>query len=788
MQDDSPQAAPLPESTPTSAPQYDPRAIDAYWRRHPGRAFLCLLRLFGLLLSFLFEYWLETLEWLPSNGGFEARQQRHAVRLRKRLLRMGPTFIKIGQLLSTRHDLLPLAYVRELAKLQDQVPAFPPEVAHAILREELGCEPLEAFAEFDSKPLSAASIGQVHRAKLHSGEEVVVKIQRPGLAQRFMLDLSVLRAVVTRIASSRFARRLPLLKNIDYLPVLDRFGSDLYAQIDFLQEARNMDRFRRNYADFDGITAPKPYWDLITRRILTQEFIQGVKFNDFAAIAAMGVDFRNVADLGVRSFIKQVLEDGFFHADTHPGNILVKANGEVVYIDFGMVDTFEPELKDAMAALFVHLLHEDFPAFVKDLVALGLLPPEVDYDLVVPIIADIYRAQMGLDGKRYSLSQVVERLGGVMFLYDFTMPEKFAFLMRAMSSMEGIVLQADPDYKFLEVALPFAAKILLSDGQRSVRDRLIRELMPHGELRLGRLVEILDQASREPTFQVGDFARVGVDYLLSEEAQELRRALTPALVAEVSGLGGIARRIAADPSVDPWEVVQPVLEFLQTPDGAEWLEQLGPHLPYLQDAQLTQAVEAFFDRLVAQIGAERLMREVMPAAKLVLSDRALAIQPLIDTMTAMLRDPETMAVFDRAARAFEQLSAQPLNDAFFLVALALDRGDLEVSDFLSAAGEYLSRPEAEAWRQAALRALSRSDHDGALLGLGQRILLRPELRRGTFDAMGPVMRFLLSHEAADTRLALAGAAFKRLASGWPFTSWLSAPEPRPHPTEEFPHD
>jgi predicted unusual protein kinase regulating ubiquinone biosynthesis (AarF/ABC1/UbiB family) len=779
-----------PPAPPEALPPFDPRELDAQWRRQRWRAYWRLLQLVGLLLTFVLDHWLETLSWLPSTGGPEARQRRHARRLRDRLLGMGPTFIKIGQLLSTRHDLLPLAYVRELESLQDQVPAFSPDVARAIVAEELGCDPLEAFAAFDPNPLSAASIGQVHRARLHSGEEVVVKIQRPGLAERFQLDLSVLRWLTTRIANSRYAAELPLLKNIDYLPVLDRFGADLYAQIDFVQEARNMERFRRNFAGFDGITAPKPYWELSTRRILTQEFIQGVKFNDYTAIAAMGVDFARIASLGVRSFIKQVLEDGFFHADTHPGNVLVKPNGDVAYIDFGMVDTFEPELTDAMAALFVHLLHEDFTAFVTDLIHLGLLPREVDYGLVTPIIEDIYHAQMGNKETRYTLSQVVERLGAVMFKYDFTMPEKFAFLMRAMSSMEGIVLQVDPHFKFLEVALPFAAKILLSDGQRSVRDRLIRELMPAGQLRLGRLVEILDQASREPSFQVGEFARVGIDYLLSDEARDLRCALTGAIAAEVAGLGGVARRIAADPSVDPWEVTEPLLRFLHSPEGAEWLEHLGPHMERLHDPQLFQAVETFVDRLFEQVGPERMLRELMPTAKLLLSDRAMELQPLVEALAKTLADPDAVAALDRGSRWIEKLSPASINDALFLLSLALDRGDLEINALLLAGGEYLARPEAEPWRQAFLEAMARSEHDGAILSLGQRILLRPDLRRGTLGALGPVLRFLLTQEANDTRQAIASMAFKRLASGWPFTSWIPAAysASRYLPTEEPLHD
>lgn len=774
---------------PEVAPPYDPQGIDAARRRHPWRALWRLLQLVGLILAFVIEHGLESLNWLPSAGGAEARQRRHAIRFRDRLVRMGPTFIKIGQLLSTRPDLLPITYVRVLESLQDRVPAFDGEIARQIVRQELGRPVEEAYAEFDSQPMSAASIGQVHRARLHTGEAVIVKIQRPGLLERIQLDLSVLRWMSQTLSQLRLGRQLPLLKNIDYVPVIDRFGADLYAQIDFIQEARNLERFRQNFATFQGVTAPRPFWELTTRRVLTEEFMPGVKFNDFQAIAEMGIDFDAVARIGVRSFIKQVLEDGFFHADTHPGNVLVQPTGDVAFIDFGMVDTFEPALRDSMAALFVHLLHEDFHAFVVDLIQLELLPADVDHAEVLPIIEDIYRAQMGLKDVRYTLSQVAEQLGGVMFRYDFTMPEKFAFLLRAMSSMEGIVLQVDPDFKFLEVALPFAAKILLSDSQRSVRDRLIRELMPQGQLRLGRLVEILDQASREPSFQVGEFARVGVDYLLSSEARELRRALTGALVSEVSGLGGVARRVAEDASVDPWEVAEPVVRFLQTPEGAEWLEQLGPHVSGLRDPQLIAAAEAFVDRLLAQMGPERFLNEVMPAAKILLGDRALDLQPHLDAFTAGFADEAAIAALDRASHWVAELPPAAINDALFLLSLALDRGDLEVTPLIQAGGEYLARPEAEPWRQAFLEAMARSEHDGAILGLGQRMLLRPELRQGALGALGPMVRFLLSGEAGHTRQAIASMAFRRLTSGWPFTNFLPAAQsPRYLPTEESLHD
>lgn len=785
MHDDS---SHLPPATAPSATSYDPRAIDALRRRHPWRATWHLLRLLGLVLAFVLEHWMEKLDWLPAAGGQEALQRRHAARLRDRLVRMGPTYIKIGQLLSTRHDLLPLTYVRELESLQDHVPAFDSDKARAILREELGCDLPVAFAEFDLEPMSAASIGQVHRAKLHSGEDVVVKIQRPGLADRFKRDLSVLRWLMARLAGLPMLDRMPLLKNIDYLSVLDHFGADLYAQIDFIQEARNMERFRRNFAGFDGVMAPRPYWELTTRRVLTQEFVPGVKFNDYAAIAAMGVDFDGVARLGVRAFIKQVLEDGYFHADTHPGNILITADGTVAYIDFGMVDTFEPELRDAMAALFVHLLHEDFPAFITDLIQLGLLPAEVDYELVIPILADIYHAQMGNSSKRYTLTQVVEQLGAVMFRYDFTMPEKFAFLMRAMSSMEGIVLQVNPDFKFLEVALPFAAKILLSDAQRSVRDRLLHELMPDGQLRLGRLVEILDQASQEPTFQVGEFAKMGIDYLLSDEARALRHALTAALAAEAAGLGGIMGRIAADPSVDPWEVTAPVLRFLPTPDGVEWLAMVAPHLESLHDPQLTRAAGTFIERLVTQGGPARLLGELLPVAQSLLDDRDWDPQPLLDALARALSDADARAILDRSAPWLAALPPDAINDTARLLALSLERQDLDLAPLLEAGSEYLTRPDAEAWRQAVLAAMARSDHDALLLDLGQRLLARPELRRGAIAAAGPMLRFLLTHEAAGTRQAIAALAFKRLTSGWPFTSWLTSEPPlsRHLLTEESP--
>ncbi|HEY9854498.1 MAG TPA: AarF/ABC1/UbiB kinase family protein, partial [Stenomitos sp.] len=476
--------------------RYDPAEADAALRRYPLRVLRRLWLLVKLVLVFFLASWWGRRGFLSKDPeAVAAREKRAALRFRDAIVELGPTFIKIGQMLATRPDILPLSYTHQLATLQDRVPPFDSGLALAIIRQELGHDVTQLFAEFDVRPLSAASIGQVHLARLMTGERVVVKVQRPNLPEVIALDLAIMRRLAAWAMGKDLARYgVPVAKDMPYVAIVDRLAESLYEQIDFLQEAENIETFRRNFRDFPGVTAPKPYWDYTTTRVLTEEYIEGFKFDDYAGIEAAGLDYVTIANLGVRAFIKQVLEDGFFHADTHPGNVLIRPDGEVVYIDFGMVDTIPADLQGILVDLFIHLVHLNFDAFITDLIRLNFLPEQVDRARVLPIVEDIYTTQMGLTGRTYSTREIIDRVSHVMYDYPFYLPERFAFLMRSVASMEGTVLAHVPDYKFLNVGLPFAGKLMLNPEQRAIREKLIGELMAGGELQLDRLLELFEYA------------------------------------------------------------------------------------------------------------------------------------------------------------------------------------------------------------------------------------------------------------------------------------------------------
>lgn len=752
--------------------RYDPAEAEAALRRYPLRVLRRLWLLVKLVLVFFVANWWGRRAFLSKDpDAVAAREQRAAVRFRKAIIELGPTFIKIGQILATRPDILPLSYTRELASLQDRVPPFDSGQAMAIIRHELGQDVTELYAEFDVRPLSAASIGQVHLARLKTGEAVVVKVQRPNLPEIIALDLAIMRRLAAWAMGKDLSRYgVPVAKDMPYVAIVDRLAESLYEQIDFIREAENIETFRRNFRDFPGVAAPKPYWDHTTTRVLTEEYIEGFKFDDYEGIRAAGLDYVAIANLGVRAFIKQVLEDGFFHADTHPGNVLIRPNGEVVYIDFGMVDTIPADLQQVLVDLFIHLVHLNFDGFISDLIRLDFLPEQVDRSRVLPIVEDIYTTQMGLTGKTYSTREILDRVSQVMYDYPFYLPERFAFLMRSVASMEGTVLAHVPDYKFLNVGMPFAGKLMLNPEQRVIREKLVTELMAGGELQLDRLLELFEYASREPTFRVGELLPGALAYVLSEEGRRFRAALTvavlaPEMLAVEGTLDRILGRMLADPSVDPFEVLHAIAAFLQTPEGLEWLELALPRLRYLMPTTFLGArLPAMVDRLVESHSVDGVLAELVPAVKGMLSDRALSLQPLVDWLTAWFTDPQGRELVLGWAGLVEQIGPRRRNDMMYVALAALEHPELDLAPFIGALADLMTAPEAEGFRSVAIRWFETGEVDQALVQLLQRAFFDQALRSEMAGVLWPALRFLGSPEAGDTRMRLLEATWKRLTT------------------------
>ncbi len=406
----------------------------------------------------------------------EARLASQAAWFKRSLIRLGPTFIKMGQALGTRGDLLPLAYVKELATLQDQVPPFPTAEAYARIETELGRTLQEAFAEIDAEPIAAASLGQVYRARLHNGAEVAVKVQRPRLEEIIGFDLRVLRRLVALL--SRFPS---FTENADWAGMLSEFDDTIHEEMDYAREGHNADRFRTNFKDWRAIRVPHIYWSHSTRHVLTMEFIRGTKVTDIAGLKARRISPVKVNRLLVRTYLKQLLEDGFFHADPHPGNLLVMDTGHLAFFDFGMTGRITPRLQAQMITAFFHVVERDIHGLAQDLIELDFLKPGVNPDMVRPVVEGLFKHYLNLKLGEVNFKELTYELAEVMYEYPFRLPARFTYMMRALMTLEGIGIITDPGFSFFDTAKPYAKEFMLRREGRQFRRLVIDKLTGRDE-------------------------------------------------------------------------------------------------------------------------------------------------------------------------------------------------------------------------------------------------------------------------------------------------------------------
>jgi len=402
----------------------------------------------------------------------ERNQEKQAVWLKDKLIELGPTFIKIGQAMATRADLLPLPFVIELGKLVDQVPPFPNEIAFARIEHELGKKINEVYSEFELDPVAAASLGQVYRARLHSGEEVAVKVQRPNLEAVIKGDVEILKSV------ARFAERFPQLnENADWAGMLREFDVTIHEEMDYDAEAHNADRFRHNFRNWSNVYVPKIFWNATTRKVLTMEFIHGTKVTDLEAQHRQNIAPEKVNRLLIKTYLKQLLEDGFFHADPHPGNLLVMSDGRLAFFDFGMVGRITPELQAKMIDAFFHVVGKDPAGIAQDLIDLDFLKPGTNPNIVRPVVEKMFEFHLNLKLKDVNFKELTYDLADVMYDYPFRLPSNFTYIMRALMTLEGIGIVTDPEFNFFETAKPYAKEFMLRREGKDFRRMFVNKLM-----------------------------------------------------------------------------------------------------------------------------------------------------------------------------------------------------------------------------------------------------------------------------------------------------------------------
>jgi len=602
----------------TEGLRYDPEAIAEYYQQRPLQVWGRFVGIVWPLVTFALSLW-----WDRQRGRIAKNQKRRAVQLREILTKLGPAYIKVGQALSTRPDLVPSLYLEELTNLQDQLPPFPNEVAYRFIEEELGAKPEEIYAELSPEPLAAASLGQVYKGKLKTGETVAVKVQRPDLTQRIALDLYIGRSLAA------WAKKTFKRIRSDLVAILDEFGSRIFEELDYIQEGHNAERFEQLYGNVPDIYIPKIYWEYTQRRVLTMEWINGTKLTNLEAIEKQGIDARHLIEVGVQCSLRQLLEHGFFHADPHPGNLLASPDGKLVYLDFGMMSEVKPYQRYGLIEAVVHLVNRDFEGLARDYVNLEFLTPDTDLTPIIPAFAAVFNDALGASVAELNFKSITDQLSALMYEYPFSVPAYYALIIRSLVTLEGIAIQIDPNFKVLSKAYPYVAKRLLTDTSSELRTSLQDLLFKEGKFRWNRLENLLRNAGISQDYDLNLVLNQTVDFLFSERGEFIRKNLADEIVNGLDSLTrnsfqnftytfrervGLAVNEKPVVSETPQSLahIKQIWQILQETPGFD-PTQLLPLIPKLLVKPETQQMGQQVASALAQRAVARLIREILVA-------------------------------------------------------------------------------------------------------------------------------------------------------------------------------
>lgn len=512
---------------------YDPAAITRIYAGHPQRLIRRLWQTLvpiGLLLLGIGSDWVLGLLRTPE------RARRRARECAELLVDLGPAFIKAGQALSTRPDIVPPVLLEELAQLQDQLPGFSSDLAMACIEEDLGAPVHAHFDSLEREPISAASLGQVHRGVLKGGQPVAVKVQRPGLREQITLDLYIVRNIAAWLN-----RNIGLIRS-DLVALIDELGQRVFEEMDYLNEAANAERFRELHRNNPRIAVPAIYRDATSRRVLTMEWIDGVKLTNLEAVRAMGIDPDDMVEVGVNCSLQQLLEHGFFHADPHPGNLLALEDGRLCYLDFGMMSEVSRESRTGLIQAVVHLVNRNFSKLSKDFVTLGFLAEDVNLEPIVPAFESVFSQALEMGVNRMDFKSVTDDMSGVMYRFPFRVPPYYALIIRSLVTLEGIALSVDPDFKILGAAYPYFARRLMEDPDPQLRQSLKEMLFDGDAFRWTRLENLVASAASQAQLDLDTLLDQVLDFLFSPNGGMLRNQLVEAVVDRLDALGWFTMR------------------------------------------------------------------------------------------------------------------------------------------------------------------------------------------------------------------------------------------------------
>jgi ubiquinone biosynthesis protein len=434
-------------------------------------------------------------------------------RLRLALEELGPTFIKLGQLLSTRPDIIPPSFILEFARLQDSVPSLPYPEIQAEIEKALGAPVEELFLELDHEPIAAASIAQVHRARLKSGEEVAVKVRRPGVTEVVETDIDILMDLALLLE-----RHLAGSDIYDPVGVVREFASTIRREMDLAREGHTIEKIRENFAGDRSLYFPTVYWQATAKSVLTMEFVRGIKVNDTAALEAAGLDRRQIASCGADAFLKMVLDHGFFHGDPHPGNVMIMPENVICLLDFGMVGRLDPSLKEYLTEVLSAVIRRDVDGLIRTIINFGEMNEALNMRSLKKGLADFIDGYFEIPLKEIEVGKMLLEFIDLISTHRIKMHPDLTMLVKVLVVVEGMGRELDPQFNMVEHLRPFLAEAL---REQHSPGRFLKELLEGADAYIGlardlprEIREVLNKINRNK-FRI-DLEHRGLDRFTRE--------------------------------------------------------------------------------------------------------------------------------------------------------------------------------------------------------------------------------------------------------------------------------
>ena len=503
---------------------YDPEIISKIYKKNPKRL---LKRLWQTLIPII--GYIIAVGWDKLTGQLnkESQARYRASQLTKLLVELGPAFVKAGQALSTRPDIIPVVLLEELSELQDQLPGFNGERAMELIEEDLNKNINDIFININKEPISAASLGQVHKATLKNGDHVAVKVQRPGLREQITLDLYIVRNIAYWLKNN-----IGLIRS-DLVALIDELGKRVFEEMDYINEAENAEKFRNMHKANLKIAVPKIYNDFTSRRVLTMEWIEGTKLTNLEKVKELGINPDEMIEIGVQCSLEQLLEHGFFHADPHPGNLLALKDGRLCYLDFGMMSEVSRDSRSGLIQAVVHLVNKKFDKLSIDFVKLGFLSKEVDLKPIVPAFQEVFVNAIELGVSKMDFKSVTDDMSGIMYKFPFKLPPYYALIIRSLITLEGIALSVDPNFKILGAAYPYFARRLMEDPDPQLRESLKEMLFDNQQFKWERLEDLLSNAAKQTDLDLEKLLDEVINLLFSPKGGFLRNEIIEGLTNQI---------------------------------------------------------------------------------------------------------------------------------------------------------------------------------------------------------------------------------------------------------------